>query len=70
MRKADYAALASLLECEARIARRTVANPAVPESVRQRYADVLDSVTYIAREFANRASVDRTEFLKACGIDP
>lgn len=58
MRKADYAALADILALEISTARRIGDTPA------------LAAATRIAKEFAARASVDRSVFLKACGIDP
>lgn len=65
MRKVDYAALADIIR------RATSADTVLrmgysqlEERARNKFAQ------HIAREFAGRASVDRAEFLKACGIDP
>lgn len=61
MRKADYAALAAIIKQK-----------------RQEYLPVhgltrdeasAKAVSDVAHAFADRASVDKAEFLKACGID-
>lgn len=59
MKKADYAILASLI-------RGFLADdsPAAKEPMARA------AVTMIALCFAGRASVNRTEFMKACGIEP
>ena len=64
MKKQDYAVLAQSFAVE---------KDAVLHAW---YADeknrtlTLESNARIARMFANRANVNKTEFLKACGIDP
>lgn len=64
MRKADYSALAAIIK-EAR---------AIAEVDAKRAPDIalakFTQCAVIAELFAARASVNRTEFLKACGITP
>lgn len=63
MRKADYTLLASLIWQ----ARKVAAGPTTRD-FQERIA--LDEQTErIARKFADYASVNKTEFLKACGIE-
>ncbi len=69
MRKADYAALAALIRQRIAMARLLEANNS-RETDKARYAGFAIDYAKFGREFAARASVDRAEFLKACGIDP
>lgn len=64
MRKADYATLARIIKDARDIAEKSF--PKNPDIERAKYVQC----AVIAELFADRASVDRTEFLKACGIDP
>lgn len=59
MRKADYATLAALIRAELNIYRTLSSG-----------APCVDSLERIARGFADTASVNRAEFLKACGLSP
>jgi len=58
MRKADYITLAELIRDELRTYR-----PLSSGAAR------VDSLERVARQFAQRASVNGAAFLKACGID-
>ncbi|QXV72204.1 hypothetical protein Acf1_00007 [Acidovorax phage ACF1] len=62
MRKADYAALAEIIRIGRERVKAEIAEPYK--------AAHLHSLRYVAEEFAARASVNRAEFLKACGIEP
>lgn len=62
MRKADYAALAAIIKTELTAIKRHGYDAKVR-------AACTATLTSVADEFANRASVDRAEFLKACGIE-
>ena len=64
MRKADYAALAAILAACHKAGKDS--RPYDP----QRFDGYLAAVDAIAHQFAARASVNRYEFLKACGISP
>lgn len=64
MRKADYAALAEIIKTAREIAQSDYAR--TPEISRAKFVQC----GVIAELFATRASVDRAEFLKACGITP
>lgn len=68
MRKADYATLAQLLAEERRSCYVQMRTGCGGERdigrARMNHAEAL------ARTFAMRASVNREEFLKACGIEP
>ena len=67
MRKADYQTLASIVKNEIDCARPfLVGNSAASDRAQERIA----SAIRIARAFAASAAVDRTAFLKACGIAP
>lgn len=63
MRKADYAALAAIIAACHKAGRDS--RPADPA----RFDGYLAAVDAIARQFATRASVNRAEFMKACGIE-
>jgi len=69
MRKADYAVLAAIIAKKradmARVRAHTecVATHATARAIEQCAVD-------IAHDFTRQASVNRAEFLKACGIDP
>lgn len=69
MRKADYAALADIIRTEHDKAMSEIHHAEDSEMRRLGTARKFMCVR-IARAFTDRASVDRTEFLKACGIDP
>ena len=60
MRKQDYATLA-------RIIRHALGVAPGPDTGDRLYRAAAES---IARQFAELASVDQVEFLKACGLDP
>lgn len=64
MRKADYAALAAILAACHKAGKDS--RPSDPA----RFDGYLAAVEAIAREFTNRASVNRAEFLRACGVEP
>lgn len=63
MRKADYSALAHII-------RATLDHySAKPENDNRHCTEATEAVQHIAQQFAQRASVDRAAFLKACGIE-
>lgn len=64
MRKADYAALAAIIA-----ACHKAGNDARPYDP-QRFDGYLAALDAIARQFVARASVNPSEFLKACGLRP
>ena len=66
MRKQDYALLAQLIKIELNHAKRNAKSPSMPPGHFEGYATSLHCV---ARDFAKKASVDETKFLKACGIE-
>lgn len=59
MRKIDYATLARILRTELEINSRGAGRTAAAR---------FDTAARIARQFAQSASVDKAEFLKACGL--
>jgi hypothetical protein len=64
MRKKDYETLA-------RIIRETRQHyDAHPDNGNVRYGAVIEALDHVAREFSERASVDRIAFLTACGVKP
>lgn len=63
MRKADYAALAEIIKTAREIAQSDYAR--APDVSRAKFTQC----AVIAELFASRASVNKEEFLKACGID-
>ena len=64
MRKADYAALAAIIKTDIDALKKA------PDSASWARAKIVhDTARDIARQFVGRASVDRCEFLKACGIE-
>lgn len=65
MRKADYALLAQLLKIELNHSERNAKSQSMPPGYFEGYAT---SLHCIARDFAEGANVNKTEFLKACGI--
>lgn len=69
MRKADYATLAAIIRQDA---AEMVHASATTNDLRLAItaAACRTAVQNVAREFAKHASVNRVEFLKACGIDP
>ena len=66
MRKADYTLLAQLIKIELTHAKRNDKTPSMPRGYFDGYATALHCV---ARDFADNACVNKTEFLKACGIE-
>ena len=68
MRKADYAILAQLLAENIKPRMAIYANPSTVEVARQTNRELL-LLTSIAHGFAHGASVEKSEFLKACGIE-
>lgn len=66
MRKADYALLAQLIKVELQHAARYAQSTGLGAGYFEGYATALDCV---ARDFAAGASVDKSAFLKACGIE-
>ena len=64
MRKADYTALAAIIA-----ACHKAGNDARPYDP-TRFDGYLAAVDAIAHQFAAHASVNRAEFLKACGLSP
>ena len=66
MRKADYALLAQIIKTENEHTTRNVKNDTLGAGYFAGYAYALHQV---ARDFAEGASVNKTEFLKACGIE-
>lgn len=65
MRKADYAALAEIIRAEI----AWLQNPP-SEYPKTGHGVALMSLATLAENFAARASVNRAEFLKACGLTP
>lgn len=63
MRKADYALLAAIIAACHKAGK--YARPQDPP----RFDGYLSAVDAIAHQFAARANVKPTEFLKACGIE-
>lgn len=59
MRKADYTLLAQSIKKQIEAAERETERAAMQYAIKS-----------VARDFAARASVNRAEFLKACGIEP
>lgn len=70
MRKADYAALARIISDETAMRNRALDNPMTSDHARTQCVAVLDVLETVARDFARTASVNKDEFLKACGIQP
>lgn len=66
MRKADYAALAEIIRAEVDGSKAMYRNDAMQFEAHARY----NTAKRIALAFVPRASVNRTEFLRACGIEP
>ena len=62
MRKADYTLLAHVILRD----RAAIKSFELNENLREMALEHSES---IARQFAKKASVDKTEFLKACGIE-
>jgi len=70
MRKADYATLAQLIREGHAFATVQRDSADVDSDTKRYHQGRADACAGIARRFAQRASVDPAEFLKACGIDP
>ena len=66
MRKADYAALAAIIRAEIAGAKAMHKTEVLQFEAHARY----NTAKRIALEFMPRASVNRAEFLKACGLPP
>ena len=66
MRKADYAALAEIIRAEIDAAKDLHKIENLQFEAHARY----NTAKRIALEFLPRASVNRAEFLRACGIEP
>ena len=66
MRKADYTALAAIIRVEIDNAKSMHKTEALQFEAHARY----NTAKRIALEFTPRASVNRAEFLKACGLSP
>ena len=66
MRKADYALLAQTIKTELEHASRNEKNNSLGTGYFEGYAYALHCV---ARDFADGASVNKPEFLKACGLE-
>ena len=66
MRKADYTLLATIIRAEIDCAKAMHKAEALQFEAHARY----NTAKRIALEFTPRASVNRAEFLKACGITP
>lgn len=58
MRKADYVALAAVLQDR------------IAEARARDWVQAESELRLLARELARTLNVNRVEFLKACGIDP
>jgi hypothetical protein len=69
MRKADYSYLAFLINHQLTRARQIRADKAGNQHDDTCALGAIAELKNLAVEFANGASVDKTEFLKACGID-
>lgn len=69
MRKADYTALAAIIRARLTAAESTHVS-ATDDKARAQAQGRAEACAAIAIEFADRASVNRAEFLKACGIEP
>lgn len=69
MRKQDYAILAVAIKRQISDAQTVVRNPqsSLPDS--DHASGQLAAARTIAREFAECASVDKSAFLRACGIE-
>lgn len=67
MRKADYAALAAILRAQY---THAVCAEISDEKRKEYWQGQKFLCEGIAEQFASRASVNRAEFLKACGIEP
>ena len=69
MRKADYAALAAIIK-KRMVLAETRASRATCTEGRASAGGQAESCIDIARDFVDVASVNRAEFLKACGLSP
>ena len=70
MRKADYAALANEIRARLAGAKHCEKQTERDQANREYFRGAIDALDGLARRFAQDASVNRTEFLKACGIEP
>jgi hypothetical protein len=68
MRKADYAALAAIIKDEWLDAQPT--RDFADESCAADQVATMRTLRNVARRFAQSASVNKAEFLRACGIEP
>jgi hypothetical protein len=69
MRKIDYAHLARIINDELALAKKTLLNKHASETEKLRADGAREAAQVIGSNFANVASIDKTEFLKACGIN-
>ena len=70
MRKIDYYTLAQIIRQQSRGAKHCAAQTDRAHADREYFRGAQDAAYMIARRFADRASVDRLAFLRACGIEP
>lgn len=72
MRKADYYALADIIKRQRRCAYLAAANARSREQSEQASFNEgkASALELLADCFAREASVNRSEFLKVCGIEP
>lgn len=68
MRKADYTALAALIREQIQTGKSNMDIGAGSQWARG--DELVTRATLLAGDFARVASVDRAEFLKACGLTP
>jgi len=73
MRKADYAALADIIKRQRASAYQSAANARArtgPGESPEFHEGRASALEFVAFCFSRQASVNRAEFLKACGIEP
>lgn len=69
MRKADYELLADILKKRLATAQDNRAQFGTTTKESEYWRGAITSTTAIAERFAQSAHVDKTAFLKACGIE-
>jgi len=69
MRKIDYSLLSLIIGQRLKLARAVVNDSRASEHDRLCSKGASAALFNVAHEFAESASVDKTAFLKACGID-
>lgn len=67
MKKVDYEILAAAINKHLTNSRMLI--PMVGDTAQAQEERLIEGVTAVAHTFARFASVDKTAFLKACGID-